>query len=84
MTTKQTAKLTALRADADVHGDTATVELVDAALAGDVEAAAKLGIAAKATRAARTGATARAPRRERNPWGHGAASPAHPWAHDEE
>lgn len=82
MTTKQTAKLTALRAEAVAHGDPDTVVLVDAALAGDAQAAATLGIAAKAVRAASTGiASTRAPRRQR---GFAAASPVHPWAHDEE
>lgn len=82
MTTKQTKKLADLRAEADMHGDAKTVALVDAALAGDAEAAAKLGIAAKATRAARTGiASTRAPRASRSP---GVTAPAHPWAHDEE
>lgn len=84
-TTKQTAKLAALRAEAEDHNDMATVALVDAALAGDVNAAAKLGIAAKAVRAASTGAAAKAPRGRRNPFAApGITSPAHPWAHDEE
>lgn len=81
MTTKQTAKLTALCAEARAHGDDATVALVDAALAGDAEAARKLGVAAKAHRAVSTGAAARAPRTRRPE----VATPsAHPWAHDEE
>ena len=66
MTTKQTAKLTALRAEAAAHGDDTAVQLIDAALAGDAEAAAKLGIAAKAHRAVSTGATARAARARRS------------------
>lgn len=82
MTTRQAAKLTALRAEADMHGDAATVQLIDSALAGDAESAAKLGIAAKATRAARTGiASTAAPRARRAP---GIGAPSHPWSHDEE
>lgn len=50
MTTKQAAKLTALRSEADLHGDNATVALCDRALAGDVEAAATLGVAVRAQR----------------------------------
>lgn len=80
MTTRQTAKLTALRTEADLHGDDATVALVDAALAGDAAAAARLGVAARAARAAHTGiASTTAPRARR-----GFAAASHPWAHDEE
>lgn len=82
MTTKQTAKLTGIRDEADLHGDAATVALVDAALAGDAEAAAKLGVAAKVHRAVSTGAAAKAPRIRRP--APGITTPAHPWAHDEE
>lgn len=82
MTTKQTAKLAALRAEAELHDDAATVALIDAALAGDIGAAAKLGIAAKAVRAVSTGAAARAPRIRRPALG--MSGPTHPWAHDEE
>lgn len=83
-TTRQSTqqKLEALRGEAIAHDDFATVALVDRALAGDGQAATKLGVAAKAVRAASTGAAARAPRVRRRSGG--INSPAHPWAHDEE
>lgn len=84
MTTRQANKLSALRAEAEAHGDNKTIALVDAALAGDAAAAAKLGIAAKATRAVSTGVAARAPRARRSGWAAPAARDHHPFAHDEE
>lgn len=84
MTTKQTAKLQALREEADLHGDTATVALVDAALAGDVKAAARLGVAAKAAKAVATGSAAKAPRARRSPFATPVRDTVHPWAQDEE
>lgn len=77
-----TAKLQQLRTEAEDHGDTATVALVDAAIAGDTEAARKLGVSARAVKAASTGASARAPRTRRP--ASGITTSAHPWAHDEE
>jgi hypothetical protein len=84
MTTKQTAKLQALREEADVHGDAATVALIDTALAGDIEAARKLGVVAKAIRAASAGAAAKAPRARRSPFAASTRDIVHPWAQDEE
>lgn len=63
MTTKQATKLTALRAEADMHGDTKTMALCDAALAGDVAAAAKLGLSIKAAKSAQAAAD-RKPQRQ--------------------
>lgn len=83
-TPAQVQKLTALRDEADLHGDDATVALIDAALDGNAEAARKLGIAAKAHRAVSTGAAARAPRARRRPFAAPAGDIAHPWAEDEE
>jgi len=48
MTTKQTATITALRAEALDHDDAKCVALCDAALAGDVDAARRLGVIVKA------------------------------------
>lgn len=84
MTTKQADKLRILRAEAEMHGDDATVALVDAALAGDGAAATRLGVAAKAHRAVSTGRAGRAPRQRRSPFAAPAPTSAHPWAHDEE
>lgn len=81
MTTRQTAKLNILRSEAEAHDDYATVALVDAAIAGDATAAAKLGVAAKALRAVSTGAAAKAPRGRRL---NHVTRNDHPFAHDEE
>lgn len=81
MTSKQIVKLTALRADADDHGDTATVALVDQALAGDAAASASLGIAARAVRAVSTGRAARTVRPSTRVV---SRTSDHPWIHDVE
>lgn len=84
MTTKQTAKLQALREEADLHGDTATVALVDAALAGDVEAVARIDVAAKAVKSVAAGPAAKAPRARRSLFAAPVRDTVHPWAQDEE
>ena len=84
MTTKQTTKLQALRGEADLHGDAATVALVDAALAGDVKAAAKLGVAARAVKSVAAGPAAKAPRVRRSPFAAPVRDTVHPWTQDEE
>ena len=48
MTAKQTATIAALRTEALDHDDTKCVALCDAALAGDVDAAKRLGVIVKA------------------------------------
>lgn len=86
-TAAQTAKLSKLLVEADLHGDRKTVALVELALAGDADALAQLGIAARATRAARTGASSRAPSTRRSPFAPrrgSAGAGGHPWSHDEE
>lgn len=82
--TTRTNKLTALRAEADAHGDTKTIALVDAALAGDTAALARLGFAAKAVKAASTGAASRGGRVQRSAFAAPAPASPHPFAHDEE
>lgn len=52
MTTKQIEKVTALRAEADMHDDSGMVAICDAALAGDSAALAKCGIVIKKAKAA--------------------------------
>lgn len=52
MTTKQTATITAIRAEALDHDDHRCVALCDAALLGDVAAAKKIGVSIKAAKAA--------------------------------
>lgn len=77
-----TKKLAALRIEAEMHGDDRTVALVDAALAGDIAAAARLGIAAKAVKAVATGAAAKATPAARNQMM--PTTGDHPWSHDVE
>jgi hypothetical protein len=81
MTTKQIETLNTLRSEAEDHGDTKTVALVDLALTGDVAALAKLGIAARAVKAVSTGRAAKAARAPRQS---ATARGEHPWAHDVE
>jgi hypothetical protein len=81
-TAARIAKLTALRAEADCHGDTATMALVDRAITGDSEALDRLADALRAVKAVSTGRAARAPARARRSFSTTASS--HPWAHDEE
>lgn len=76
-----TKKLAALRIEAEMHGDDRTVALVDAALAGDIGAAARLGIAAKAVKAVSTGAAAKAAPAARHQM---MVTGDHPWSHDVE
>ncbi|HEU4727711.1 MAG TPA: hypothetical protein VFT22_07475 [Kofleriaceae bacterium] len=86
MTTTKAAKVTKvteLRNEAASHGDTETVRLCDAALAGDAEALASVEQIMRDAKA--NARSSRAPRRRRSAW----AVPAprttgHSWAHDEE
>lgn len=81
-TPAQVKKLNALRADADQHNDTKTVELVDLALAGDAAALARLKVAGKEAKAAATGlSSTRAPSRKPRTYG---AQVSHPWSTDED
>jgi hypothetical protein len=59
MTTTQTAKINAIRTEALDHDDAKCVALCDAALAGDVAAAKKIGVSIKAAAAAQIAADKR-------------------------
>lgn len=76
LTKRQSDKVTALRAEAEMHGDSKMVATCDAVLAGDTEALAACGIVVKAAKAA---AVERKPAR-RSAW----EVPMRAYAHDVE
>lgn len=78
MTKRQIEKLQALRMEADMFGDADTIALVDAAMAGDVDAARKIGIAVRAARAVARATCSKAAIRERSM----SVQDHHPWAED--